>query len=311
VEDEFDSGRTAATRLPPPVMELVDEIAQSGREVVLAMGKGGVGKTTVAAAVAVELARRGHRVYLTTTDPAAHVASAVGKGLRGLTVSRIDPKAETEAYRAEVMATAGAGLDAQGRALLEEDLRSPCTEEIAVFRAFARAVDAGKDGYVVLDTAPTGHTILLLDAALAYHRELSRQANDLPMAVCELLPRLRDPQFTRVLLVTLPEATPVHEAAKLQEDLRRAQIYPFAWIINQSLSPLEVRDPVLVARKRCEAKYIHEVLDGLAQRAALIPWLIEAPVGVEKLQATLTFKQHAATSQMASTIDNEAALEAI
>jgi arsenite-transporting ATPase len=289
IRENVDSQHVEATRLPSPLMNVVNEIALPGRGVVLTMGKGGVGKTTVAAAIAVELARRGHQVHLTTTDPAAHVHNTVGRGLAGLTVGRIDPEAETEAYRAEVMATAGAGLDAQGRALLEEDLRSPCTEEIAVFRAFAHAVDAGKDGYVVLDTAPTGHTILLLDAALAYHRELSRQAMEIPTAVRELLPRLRDPQFTRVLIVTLPEATPVHEAADLQDDLRRAQIQPFAWIINQSLSPLEVRDPVLVARQQCEGRYIHEVLDGLGQRVALVPWLTEAPVGVEKLQATLTF----------------------
>ena len=289
----------AVACFPPPLMPLVDEIALPGRGVVLTMGKGGVGKTTVAAAVAVELARRGHRVYLTTTDPAAHVASAVGKGLPGLTVSRIDPKAETEAYRAEVMATAGADLDAQGRALLEEDLRSPCTEEIAVFRAFAQAVDEGKDGFVVLDTAPTGHTILLLDAALAYHRELSRQADEMPGVVRELLPRLRDPLFTRVLIVTLPEATPVHEAAKLQEDLRRAHIDPFAWVVNQCLSPLEVRDPVLVARKSHEGKYICEVQEKLGKRVALVPWLTESPVGAEKLQATLTFKRWDEALQMA------------
>jgi len=291
IRDNADSRRAKMTRLPSPLMNVVNEIALSGRGVVLTMGKGGVGKTTVAAVIAVELARRGHQVHLTTTDPAAHVHNTVGSGLAGLTVSRIDPEAETEVYRAEVMATAGAGLDAQGRALLEEDLHSPCTEEIAVFRAFAHAVDAGKDGYVVLDTAPTGHTILLLDAALAYHRELSRQATEIPTAVRELLPRLRDPQFSRVLIVTLPEATPVHEAAVLQDDLRRAQIHPFAWIINQSLSPLEVRDPILVARKQCEGRYIYEVLDGLGQRVALVPWLTEAPVGVEKLQTTLTFEQ--------------------
>jgi len=289
VPEGLDSRLAATMTLPSPLMELVDEIALSGRGVVLTMGKGGVGKTTVAAAIAVELARRGRQVHLTTTDPAAHVHDTVGEGLLGLTVSRINPEEVTKAYQAEVMATAGAGLDAEGRALLEEDLRSPCTEEIAVFRAFAQAVDAGNDGYVVLDTAPTGHTILLLDAALAYHRELSRQASDMPSAVRELLPRLRDPQFTRVLIVTLPEATPVHEAAKLQEDLRRADIHPFAWIVNQSLSPLDVLDPVLVARKACEAGYIREVVDGLSQRVALVPWLLEARVGADRLQTTLTF----------------------
>jgi arsenite-transporting ATPase len=293
VSDDLKAEHVAATPLPATLMTVVDEIALPGRGVVLAMGKGGVGKTTVAAAVAVELARRGHRVHLTTTDPAAHVHNAIREGLVGLTVSRIDPETETAAYRAEVMATAGADLDSQGRAMLEEDLRSPCTEEIAVFRAFAQAVDAGNDGYVVLDTAPTGHTILLLDAALAYHRELSRQATEMPAAVRDLLPRLRDPQFTRVLIVTLPEATPVHEAAKLQQDLVRAGIRPFAWIINQSLAPLAVHDPVLLARKRHETPYIREVTETLAARASIIPWLIEAPIGAERLQAVLCGRQDA------------------
>jgi arsenite-transporting ATPase len=287
IRSESSAACAPAVSLPSPLMDLVDEIAAAGRGVVLTMGKGGVGKTTVAAAIAVELARRGHPVHLTTTDPAAHVQSAVGRGLAGLRVSRIDPARETEAYRAEVLATAGANLDAQGRALLEEDLRSPCTEEIAVFRAFAQAVEAGNDGYVVLDTAPTGHTILLLDAALAYHRELSRQAAGMPTAVHELLPRLRDPEFTRVLLVTLPEATPVHEAAKLQEDLLRAGIRPFAWVVNQSLSPLALHDPVLVARRHHEGQYLREVTEGLAARTAIIPWQVEAPVGAERLQAVL------------------------
>lgn len=273
--------------LPQALEQIVADIEPAGRGVILTMGKGGVGKTTVAAAVAVDLARRGHRVLLTTTDPAAHVANAIGTTPTGLSISRIDPKAETEAYRAEVLAHAGAGLDAPGRDLLEEDLRSPCTEEIAVFRAFARAVDRGKEGFVVLDTAPTGHTILLLDAALAYHRELSRQSHEIPDSVRELLPRLRDPSFTRILLVTLAEATPVHEAAKLQEDLRRADIPTFAWIINQSLSPLQLTDPMLVARQHQEAVYIDEVVRQFASRAAIVPWLTEPPVGAEKLLAAV------------------------
>jgi len=254
-----------------PLENLIEELARPGHGVILTMGKGGVGKTTVAAAVAVDLARRGHRVYLTTTDPAAH-AWGVDGSLPNLTVSRIDPHVETQRYTAEVMTNAGAGLDDQGRALLEEDLRSPCTEEIAVFRAFAQAVEQGQDGFVVLDTAPTGHTILLLDAALAYHREVSRQSSEMPEAVRQLLPRLRDRDYTRVLIVTLAEATPVHEAAGLQQDLIRASIQPYAWVMNQCLTPLAVRDPVLRSRQRQEGAYVSEVTEGLTNRAVMVPW---------------------------------------
>lgn len=267
----------------PTLAGLVDALESTGRGVIMTMGKGGVGKTTIAAAIAVALAERGYPVHLTTTDPAAHVSATINGALSNLTVSRIDPQAETAAYTAEVLGTAGADLDEKGKALLKEDLRSPCTEEIAVFRAFAEAVAGGEDGYVVLDTAPTGHTILLLDAALAYHREVTRQASGMPEAVEKLLPRLRDPAFTRVLIVTLPEATPVHEAAKLQQDLARAGIEPFAWVINQSLSPLTVADPVLRARQVQETTYIREVTEQHAQRVALVPWHIEPPIGLEEL----------------------------
>jgi arsenite-transporting ATPase len=261
--------------------ELVNDLARSGRGVILTMGKGGVGKTTLAAAIATELARRGYKVHLSTTDPAAHVAAAVGH-LEGLHVSRIDPQAETHAYVGQVMNTTGRDLDANARALLEEDLRSPCTEEIAVFRAFARTVAQGEDAFVVLDTAPTGHTLLLLDATEAYHREVARKASETPEEVRSLLPRLRDKNFTRVLLVTLPEATPVHEAAALQADLRRAGIEPFAWIINQSFAASGSRDPLLLARGHGEAPYIREVAQGLSARTVLVPWVAEEPVGPEK-----------------------------
>jgi len=268
----------------PPLAELIDELAGPQHGVILTMGKGGVGKTTVAAAVAVALADRGFKVHLSTTDPAAHVAATLNGDVPNLTVARIDPKAETAAYSAEVMATAGKDLDAQGKAMLEEDLRSPCTEEIAVFRAFAAAVAKGEGGFVVLDTAPTGHTILLLDSALAYHREVTRQASGMPEAVEHLLPRLRDPDFTRVVIVTLPEATPVHEAAKLQEDLKRAGIVPFAWVVNQSLAPLAVTDPVLASRRGYESRFLREVADELATRVAVIPWQVEPPIGLVQLR---------------------------
>jgi len=253
---------------------LVEEIAARGKGVVMTMGKGGVGKTTVAARIATQLARQGHTVTLTTTDPAAHVEAAARERLPNLTVTRIDPALETRRYTQDVLATAGAGLDAPGRALLEEDLRSPCTEEIAVFRAFAATVAEGEGQFVVIDTAPTGHTLLLLDAAEAYHREVLRKAGSSPEAVQRLLPRLRDPAYTQVLLVTLPEATPIHEAMQLERDLARADITPFAWVVNQSLTPLDVTDPVLRSRRALESGYLQEIA-GHAARTVLEPWMDE------------------------------------
>jgi len=262
--------------------QLVEHIAARGKGVVMTMGKGGVGKTTLAVRIATRLARAGHRVTLTTTDPAAHVDAAARERPATLQVTRIDPVAETRRYTEEVLATAGQGLDAQGRALLEEDLRSPCTEEIAVFRAFADTVAQGEDQFVVIDTAPTGHTLLLLDAAEAYHREVLRKASGTSDAVQRLLPRLRDPQFTTVLLVTLPEATPIHEAMQLEHDLARANITPFAWIVNQSLTPLHVTDPVLRARRNHEAVHLRELATH-GKRTVLEPWqadvLAADPVG--------------------------------
>jgi arsenite-transporting ATPase len=221
-------------------------------------------------------------VTLTTTDPAAHVDAAARERPAMLHVSRIDPAAETRLYSEEVLATAGQGLDPQGRALLEEDLRSPCTEEIAVFRAFADTVAHGEDQFVVIDTAPTGHTLLLLDAAEAYHREVLRNTSGSSDAVQRLLPRLRDPQFTMVLLVTLAEGTPIHEAMQFERDLARADITPFAWIDNQSLTPLDVTDPVLSARRNHEAVHLRELATH-GKRTALEPWhadiLAADPVG--------------------------------
>ncbi len=275
----------AANLTLPGLDSLLVDLEAPGHGVILAMGKGGVGKTTVAASIAVALADRGHAVHLSTTDPAAHVtATLAAESMPHLTVSRIDPVQETADYTTEVMQTAGASLDDAGRALLEEDLRSPCTEEIAVFRAFARVVAEGANKFVVLDTAPTGHTILLLDSALAYHREVSRQSMQLSESVQNLLPRLRDAEFTRVLIVTHPEATPVHEATQLQADLRRAEIEPFAWIINQSLAPLAVTDPVLQQRRASEWPFIAEVRDIQAQRLAVIPMLTEPPIGIDLLR---------------------------
>jgi arsenite-transporting ATPase len=282
-----------------PLGDIVDELASRGRGLVLTMGKGGVGKTTIAAAIAVELARRGCDVELTTTDPAAHLdavlAARAGSIPGTLQVSRIDPDEVTAAYTNDVLSTAGAGLDEKARAVLEEDLASPCTAEIAVFGAFARTVADATDRFVVLDTAPTGHTVLLLDAARAYHREVGRQGGTVPPEVEKLLDRLSDPTYTSVLVVTLAEATPVHEAAALQADLRRAGIEPAAWVVNQSLAATEVSDPVLVARAAAETHVIDEVATRHTSRLALVAMLAEAPTGLDGLSHLLSSPATAGT----------------
>ncbi len=271
----------------PTFNHLLNDLEQGGYGVIMTMGKGGVGKTTVAAAIAVALAQRGHPVLLSTTDPAAHVAVTIENPVPNLSVSRIDPVAEVERYRQDILEKTGKNLDANGLAMLEEDLRSPCTEEIAVFRAFAKTVEVGKNAFVVLDTAPTGHTILLLDAAEAYHREVMRVQGDMPESVRQLLPRLRDPAYTRVIITTLAEATPVHEAERLQQDLARAGIKPYAWVINQSLLASGTHNPLLAERGRYEIPFIRKVAEELSPRCALIPWLAEPPIGAKGLAGVM------------------------
>jgi len=267
----------------PDLATLVDSLVGEGHGLIMLMGKGGVGKTTIAAAVAVELASRGFPVHLTTSDPAAHLAETLEGSLDNLTLSRIEPHVETERYRHHVMETKGKELDAQGKALLEEDLRSPCTEEIAVFQAFSRVIrEAGKK-FVVMDTAPTGHTLLLLDATGAYHRETARQLGPRGINFTTPMMQLQDPNQTKVLIVTLAENTPVLEAASLQSDLRRAQIEPWAWVINNSLAMANPTSALMRQRASNELTQIEAVTRVHAKRWAVVPLQAEEPIGVERL----------------------------
>jgi arsenite-transporting ATPase len=255
----------------PPLDAFVDDLAATGPGITMVMGKGGVGKTTIAAAIARGLASRGLQTHLSTTDPAGRPADVVGESTPTLTVSRIDPEAAVAHYVDEKL-RAAAGLDPERRALLAEDLRSPCTEELAVFQAFSNLLRLGRDQHVVVDTAPTGHTLLLLDRTGAYHHDVMRSAGTIHGHVTTPLMRLRDPSFTRVLLVTLAETTPVHEAAALQSDLRRSGIEPFGWVINATLAATGTRDPVLGQRATLEHRHLRRVKDELAARCWIVPW---------------------------------------
>lgn len=264
---------------------LIDALAAADHGLVMVMGKGGVGKTTIAAALAVGLASRGLSVHLTTTDPAAHVSETLPTEVPGLRVSRIDPVVEARRYREETLANKGKKLDAAQRALLEEELRSPCYDEVAVFQAFAKIVTSGKREFVIMDTAPTGHTLLLLDTTGAYHRQMEQAfTGRAGIRLTTPLMMLQDPNYTKVLIVTLPEITPVQEAEALQDDLHRAKIEPYAWVINASLMAAHPRDRVLAQRAKAEYPQIRRVCDALAQRVVLMPFQAEEPVGVERLQ---------------------------
>lgn len=269
----------------PPLADLVDELARRESGLIMIMGKGGVGKTTVAAAVAVELAARGAPVHLATTDPAGRPEALLGEDAPAMKVSRIDPAEVTRTYVEGVLANQGKDMSADELEALKEDLRSPCTEEVAVFRAFARLVAGAKREIVVMDTAPTGHTLLLLDATGSYHQEVVRRtpAQGVHNVTTPLM-RLQDPAYTHILLVTLPESTPVSEAAELQADLRRASIEPWAWVINHCLAATETTDPVLRQKQALELQQVARVRDGLSDRIAVVPVMEAEPAGAARLR---------------------------
>jgi arsenite-transporting ATPase len=263
--------RTLNTDRIPSLGNVIDELAAEGKRVIFTMGKGGVGKTTVTAAVALGLAKRGKKVYLTTTDPAAHLKFVIDE-TDGISMSHIDEAKELKKYQQEVLAKARASsMSDEDIAYIEEDLRSPCTQEIAVFRAFAETVQMADDQVVVIDTAPTGHTLLLLESTQSYNHEIQRTKGEIPESVARLLPRLKSDE-TEVIIVTLPEATPVYEALRLEDDLKRAGITVKWWVINQSLYGTDTSNPILTAKAAGEIEWINRINEHANGKFALISW---------------------------------------
>ncbi|MCB8814611.1 arsenical pump-driving ATPase [Desulfosporosinus shakirovi] len=267
----------------PQLKEVIDDLYNTHKKVIFTMGKGGVGKTTIGAAIARGLAVKGKKVHLTTTDPAAHLKFVIDE-TSGITLSHIDEQAELKKYQEEVLAKARATLSEEDIAYIEEDLRSPCTQEIAVFRAFAQIVEKAEDQIVVIDTAPTGHTLLLLDSTQSYHKEIQRSQGDIPESVKKLLPRLRNAEETEVIIVTLAEATPVYEALRLEEDLKRAGIGTKWWVINSSMYRRGTTNLLLSAKASNEIEWINRVDQHAKGNFAVIAWSADEVKG-DKLLA--------------------------
>lgn len=252
---------------------LINDFEKDKNGLIMTMGKGGVGKTTIASNIALSLAKKGHKVTLSTTDPASHLEYVL-KENENLSIEKIDPKIETQKHIDEVIAQNEGKISAEDMALLKEELSTPCIEEIAVFKAFAKTVSKAKDNFVVLDTAPTGHTLLLLDASQAYHKEVLKNKDDaLEKELIELLPLIKDKKHTKILLVTLPEATPTHEAKDLQEDLKRAEIEPYAWVINRSFALTNSSNNLLCQKALNEIKYIEEIKNDLSSKTLISSWI--------------------------------------
>lgn len=253
--------------------DVVSDLIKNNRKVIFTMGKGGVGKTTIASSVALKLSKLGKKVHLATTDPADHIKFMIDSS-SGISMSHIDEKEELKKYQDEVLGNARKTMSEDDVAYIEEDLRSPCTQEIAVFRAFAELVEKADDEIVVIDTAPTGHTLLLLDSTLSYHQEVQRTQGQVPESVKNLLPRLRGEE-TEVLIVSLAEATPFYEAYRLEEDLTRASIHTNWWIVNSSLYKANPSNKMLSAKANEEVKWINKILDHTSGKLAVIEWTKE------------------------------------
>ena len=269
----------------PGLKDIIEDLYKSGKKVIFTMGKGGVGKTTIAAAIALGLSAKGKKVHLTTTDPAAHLKYVINEN-DNITMSHIDEKAELEKYKQEVLSKARETMTSEDIEYVEEDLRSPCTQEIAVFRAFAEIVNKAEDQIVVVDTAPTGHTLLLLDSTQSYNQEIKRSQGDIPESVKKLLPRLRNVDETEVIIVTLAEATPVYEATRLEEDLKRAKIFAKWWVINSSLYRAGSTNKLLSAKASNEIEWINKVDAHAKGKFAVIPWSADEIKG-DKLKELL------------------------
>ena len=280
------------TRASSAVLERI--LPRDGTRSLFFTGKGGVGKTVVSCITAVWLARQGYKTLLLTTDPAAHVGDVLGvpvtdqpapvPGVPNLWATKIDPKAAGEAYKTRILDDARKrGRPEESIKVMAEELDSPCTEEMAAFDKFIEY--ASQDGWqvTVFDTAPTGHTLRLLQLPVDWSTQLDIKvyasvdtvaADDVAkQRFAQVIDMMKDPEQSTFAYVMYPESTPIIEAFRAAEELSTIGIEPGLVVANQVLPGEACTTPFSKARWTMQQKYLAEIGERFPVPVLRIPLL--------------------------------------
>ncbi len=274
------------------------------RRTVFFAGKGGVGKTVASCTTAVWLARQGYKTLLLTTDPAAHLGDVLGvpvgdsiapvDGVPNLWATRIDPKAAGEAYKIRILADARRrGRPESALKVMREELNSPCTEEIAAFDLFIEYASQADWEAVVFDTAPTGHTLRMLELPVEWSKQLDVKvfasvdtvaADDVAKQhFSAVIDMMRDPDSSTFAYVMYPEATPIIEAYRASEELRTLGIQPGLVVANLVLPPDQCTTPFSRARRAMQEQYLEQIAARFPVPVLQIPLLPQEVKGLDVL----------------------------
>jgi arsenite-transporting ATPase len=297
------SGRQ--TVLATSQLGIMERLVPNGHNrTVFFAGKGGVGKTVASCTTAVWLARQGYRTLLLTTDPAAHLGDVLGvpvgdtpapvPGVPNLWAAKIDPKVAAEAYKARILEDARRrGRPPEALSVMAEELDSPCTEEMAAFDRFIDYASQKDWPVIVFDTAPTGHTLRLLELPVDWSQQLdikifasvdSSAADDVAKArFGEVIAMMRDPERSTFAFVMYPEATPILEAGRAVDELRTVGIEPGLVVANMVIPEGQATTPFTQARRAMQVKYLAEMTTRFPVPVVQIPLLPGEVKGLDML----------------------------
>ena len=297
------SGDLEAFHLPSP-QDVLRVTPDGHSRTLFFAGKGGVGKTVASCVTAVWLARQGYRTLLLTTDPAAHLGDVLGEPvgnepaplaeLLSLWAAKIDPKKTADAYKKRILDDARErGRPEASIRVMAEELDSPCTEEIAAFDRFIEYASEGEWDAIVFDTAPTGHTLRLLELPVEWSKQLDVKVfSSVDTAVADdmakqrfagVIDMMRDPERSTFAFVMYPEATPIIEAYRASQELATLEIPTGLVVANLVIPPEQANTPFTRARRAMQERYLAEIQERFAVPVLTLPLLPREVTGLEML----------------------------